>query len=214
MAMEKKSDERILELLQQCFGEGLITINQMTKGFSRVKDGIDDLALDIPDAKEKFQSYVEEYGKKKGWLLSSFLEGSGGDFSGDLRWRRRRLQRRLKTASEAVTSAALEAAAAAEEEEAEEIGIGIEAEEIGIEAEEKEEIGNLGSEQFGDDDQNDRQDAHTPIRIEANDNALEDVPTLDVPPQVPLKWSTRDRHPSIRYSPMSMYYLAIGERTQ
>ncbi|XP_020247481.1 programmed cell death protein 4-like [Asparagus officinalis] len=75
MAMEKKSDERILELLQQCFGEGLITINQMTKGFSRVKDGIDDLALDIPDAKEKFQSYVEEYGKKKGWLLPSFLEG-------------------------------------------------------------------------------------------------------------------------------------------
>lgn len=39
MAMEKKNNDRLLELLQQCFGEGLITINQMTKGFSRVRAG-------------------------------------------------------------------------------------------------------------------------------------------------------------------------------
>ncbi|XP_062194877.1 MA3 DOMAIN-CONTAINING TRANSLATION REGULATORY FACTOR 1-like [Phragmites australis] len=70
MAMEKKN-ERILALLQECFGEGIITINQMTKGFSRVRDGLDDLALDIPDAREKFLSYVE-YAKKSGWLLPSF----------------------------------------------------------------------------------------------------------------------------------------------
>ncbi|RWW12879.1 hypothetical protein GW17_00023436 [Ensete ventricosum] len=70
MAMEKKSG-RLLELLQECFGEGLITINQMTKGFSRVRDGLDDLALDIPDAEQKFLLYVE-HARRHGWLLASF----------------------------------------------------------------------------------------------------------------------------------------------
>ncbi|KAA8540729.1 hypothetical protein F0562_024352 [Nyssa sinensis] len=70
MAMEKKND-RMLDLLQECFSEGLITINQMTRGFTRMKDGLDDLALDIPNAGEKFDFYVE-YARKKGWLLLSF----------------------------------------------------------------------------------------------------------------------------------------------
>ncbi|XP_040986066.1 MA3 DOMAIN-CONTAINING TRANSLATION REGULATORY FACTOR 1-like [Juglans microcarpa x Juglans regia] len=70
MAMEKKND-RMLDLLQECFTEGLITINQMTKGFTRIKDGLDDLALDIPNAREKFSFYVE-HAQKKGWLLPSF----------------------------------------------------------------------------------------------------------------------------------------------
>lgn len=70
MAMEKKND-RMLDLLQECFAEGLITINQMTKGFTRIKDGLDDLALDIPNAREKFSFYVE-HAQKKGWLLPSF----------------------------------------------------------------------------------------------------------------------------------------------
>ncbi|KAF3623831.1 putative UDP-N-acetylglucosamine--peptide N-acetylglucosaminyltransferase kDa subunit-like isoform X1 [Capsicum annuum] len=70
MAMEKKND-RMLDLLQECFNEGLITINQMTKGFGRIKDGLDDLALDIPNAKNKFMFYVE-HAKERGWLLPSF----------------------------------------------------------------------------------------------------------------------------------------------
>ncbi|XP_057970389.1 MA3 DOMAIN-CONTAINING TRANSLATION REGULATORY FACTOR 1-like [Malania oleifera] len=70
MAMEKKND-RMLDLLQECFSEGLITINQMTKGFTRIKDGLDDLALDIPNAADKFDFYVE-HGKNKGWLLPTF----------------------------------------------------------------------------------------------------------------------------------------------
>ena len=70
MAMEKKND-RMLDLLQECFSEGLITINQMTKGFTRIKDGLDDLALDIPNAREKFSFYVEQ-AQDKGWLLPSF----------------------------------------------------------------------------------------------------------------------------------------------
>lgn len=70
MAMEKKND-RMLNLLQESFSEGLITINQMTKGFARVKDALDDLALDIPNAKDKFESYVE-HAKDQGWILPAF----------------------------------------------------------------------------------------------------------------------------------------------
>lgn len=70
MAMEKKND-RLLDLLQESFNEGLITTNQMTKGFTRVNETLDDLALDIPDAQEKFKLYVED-AKNKGWLLASF----------------------------------------------------------------------------------------------------------------------------------------------
>ncbi|KAL6838843.1 hypothetical protein ACP4OV_031279 [Aristida adscensionis] len=71
MAMEKQNDTSILALLQECFGEGLITINQMTKGFARVKEGLDDLILDIPNAPEKFGAYVE-LATERGWLLPSF----------------------------------------------------------------------------------------------------------------------------------------------
>ncbi|KAI4374601.1 hypothetical protein MLD38_012580 [Melastoma candidum] len=70
MAMEKKND-RMLDLLQECSSEGLITVYQMTKGFPRIRDGLDDLALDIPNANEKFRFYVD-HAQKKGWLLPSF----------------------------------------------------------------------------------------------------------------------------------------------
>ncbi|CAN6464363.1 unnamed protein product [Victoria cruziana] len=70
MAMEKKND-RMLDLLQESFSEGLITINQMTKGFSRVANELDDLELDIPNAGDKFRSYVE-FARKNKWLSSSF----------------------------------------------------------------------------------------------------------------------------------------------
>ncbi|KAG6513186.1 MA3 DOMAIN-CONTAINING TRANSLATION REGULATORY FACTOR 1-like [Zingiber officinale] len=70
MAMEKKND-RLLDLLQKCFSEGLITIYQMTKGFSRVKEGLDDIALDIPNAQIKFQFYLE-HARQLGWLLPTF----------------------------------------------------------------------------------------------------------------------------------------------
>jgi len=77
MAMEKKND-RLLNLLQECSSEGLITINQMMKGFTRVVDSLDDLALDIPNAREKFASYVE-HAKVNGWLVSSFTYGAKSD---------------------------------------------------------------------------------------------------------------------------------------
>ncbi|XP_074268812.1 MA3 DOMAIN-CONTAINING TRANSLATION REGULATORY FACTOR 4-like [Silene latifolia] len=70
MAMEKKND-RMLDLLQECFAVGLITMNQMSIGFGRVKDELDDLVLDIPNAMDKFESYVEN-AREKGWILPSF----------------------------------------------------------------------------------------------------------------------------------------------
>ncbi|KAF7009708.1 hypothetical protein CFC21_024219 [Triticum aestivum] len=71
MAMEKQNEASILALLQECSSEGLITINQMTNGFARVKEGLDDLTLDIPNAQEKFRGYVE-LATERGWLLPSF----------------------------------------------------------------------------------------------------------------------------------------------
>jgi hypothetical protein len=71
MAMEKQNDARILALLHECFAEGLITINQMTNGFARVREGLDDLILDVPNAQEKFEAY-EELAIGHGWLLPSF----------------------------------------------------------------------------------------------------------------------------------------------
>lgn len=74
MAMENKND-KMLDLLHECFCEGLITTNQLTKGFTRISDTLDDLVLDIPGAEERFNLYVE-YAQKKGWLLP--LYGSSG----------------------------------------------------------------------------------------------------------------------------------------
>ncbi|KAI5072643.1 hypothetical protein GOP47_0012749 [Adiantum capillus-veneris] len=70
MAMEKQND-RLLSLLQECSNEGLITVNQMMKGFTRVADSLVDLALDIPNARSKFESFIEK-AKSQGWLSSAF----------------------------------------------------------------------------------------------------------------------------------------------
>ncbi|XP_022772383.1 uncharacterized protein LOC111315025 [Durio zibethinus] len=74
IVMEKKN-ERLWGFLGHCFGSGLITLNQMTKGFLRVAESLDDLALDVPDAQKQFPDYVER-AKKKGWLDSSFYCGN------------------------------------------------------------------------------------------------------------------------------------------
>lgn len=70
MAIEKNNDH-VLTLLKECANEGLITTSQMLKGFSRVMDSLDDLALDNPNAKDKAAHYVEQ-AKQEGWLKSTF----------------------------------------------------------------------------------------------------------------------------------------------
>ncbi|KAJ8615609.1 hypothetical protein MRB53_034981 [Persea americana] len=75
VAMEKKNDG-MPDLLQECFGERLITINQMMKGFARIRDTLDNLAFYISNVEEKFIFYVE-HARKNGWLLPSFTSGTG-----------------------------------------------------------------------------------------------------------------------------------------
>ncbi|KAF8411574.1 hypothetical protein HHK36_004129 [Tetracentron sinense] len=74
--MEKKN-ERLWGLLGECFSIGLITMNQMMKGFGRVAESLDDLALDVPDAEQQYTRYVE-WAKMAGWLDSSFCASRSG----------------------------------------------------------------------------------------------------------------------------------------
>ncbi|KAK2366699.1 MA3 domain-containing protein [Trifolium repens] len=67
----EKKNERLWGLLKECFDSGLITMNQMVKGFGRLEETLDDLALDVPDAKNQFGFYVEK-AKNEGWLDSSY----------------------------------------------------------------------------------------------------------------------------------------------
>lgn len=68
--IEKKND-RVWKLLKECFNTGIITQIQITKGFGRVAESLDDLSLDVPDAKRQFGLLVER-AKTEGWLDSSF----------------------------------------------------------------------------------------------------------------------------------------------
>ena len=68
--MEKKN-ERLWKLLVACYSTGLITPNQMTKGFGRVADCMDDLVLDVPDVEKQFKLYIKR-AKKEGWIDSLF----------------------------------------------------------------------------------------------------------------------------------------------
>ncbi|WZZ00271.1 hypothetical protein YC2023_072599 [Brassica napus] len=67
IAMERKKDG-LLNLMEECFAQGIITTNQMTKGFGRVKERLDDLSLNIPNSKKKFNLYVMQ-AAEKGWLV-------------------------------------------------------------------------------------------------------------------------------------------------
>ncbi|KDP27511.1 hypothetical protein JCGZ_20151 [Jatropha curcas] len=74
----EKKNERLWRLLTESFGSGLITSYQMMKGFSRVAESLDDLALDVPDAKKQFVNYVDR-AKFAGWLDSSFCFNKSGN---------------------------------------------------------------------------------------------------------------------------------------
>ncbi|KAK6940087.1 Initiation factor eIF-4 gamma, MA3 [Dillenia turbinata] len=74
--IENKS-ERLWGLLEECFRSGLITMYQMMKGFSRLDESLDDLALDVPNAAQQFTHYVER-AKSAGWLDSAFSFSKSG----------------------------------------------------------------------------------------------------------------------------------------
>ncbi|KAL8162595.1 hypothetical protein V2J09_014084 [Rumex salicifolius] len=71
VSLIEKRNERLWRFLDECYKSGLITMNQMTKGFGRVVECLDDLVLDAPYAKQTFFNYADK-AKAAGWLELSF----------------------------------------------------------------------------------------------------------------------------------------------
>ncbi|XP_021737547.1 programmed cell death protein 4-like [Chenopodium quinoa] len=74
----EKKNERLWKLLEECFNSGLITVNQMTKGFIRFEESLDDLALDVPEAKQQFSCCVYK-ANNLDWLDSSSFSNEPRD---------------------------------------------------------------------------------------------------------------------------------------
>jgi hypothetical protein len=71
MAMEKKkADQLLLDLLAEAAASGFVTSSQMAKGFGRVSDAVEDLSLDVPDAREKLAA-LAGLATADGWLSES-----------------------------------------------------------------------------------------------------------------------------------------------
>lgn len=68
--MEKQT-ERLLALLAETAAQGLISASQIVKGFGRVYDALDDLMLDIPNARTLLEGFVGK-AKEGGWLPAGF----------------------------------------------------------------------------------------------------------------------------------------------
>ena len=64
---DKKAEKLMLRLLKETSVEGLISVNQMAKGFGRMAEVVDDLSLDIPTAKHLLDQYVAS-AAQEGWL--------------------------------------------------------------------------------------------------------------------------------------------------
>ncbi|RVW31737.1 Retrovirus-related Pol polyprotein from transposon TNT 1-94 [Vitis vinifera] len=60
------------------------------------------------------------------------------------------------------------------------------------------------------DDQHDMGDVETPTQVEVDDDVHEQSPTVEAPSNIPLRKSTRDRHPSTRYSVDDYVLLTDG----
>lgn len=72
-----KAGGSLPELLKEAASEGLISSSQMLKGFARTSDALEDLSLDVPNAKEAFQGIVDG-AVADGWLSPSFVKESKG----------------------------------------------------------------------------------------------------------------------------------------
>jgi hypothetical protein len=58
LAIIEKKKERLRGSLDECFNSGLITIYQMMKGFERISESLDYLALDVPDVRNNSQIFT------------------------------------------------------------------------------------------------------------------------------------------------------------
>ncbi|RVW11901.1 Retrovirus-related Pol polyprotein from transposon TNT 1-94 [Vitis vinifera] len=64
------------------------------------------------------------------------------------------------------------------------------------------------------DDQHDMGDVETPTQVEVDDDVHEQSPAAEAPSDIPLRRSTRDRHPSTRYSVDDYVLLTNGEEPE
>jgi MA3 domain len=73
LAMEKpESEAKVLKHLKEANDELLISPSQVSKGFCRVQESLEDLSLDIPSAKSIFNSLTQKAVSEK-WLDPSFI---------------------------------------------------------------------------------------------------------------------------------------------
>ena len=63
--MEARKEDISLALLTVCSSEGLISTNQMIRGFLRVAEALPDLVLDIPDAASRLAAIIEDAKEKE-----------------------------------------------------------------------------------------------------------------------------------------------------
>lgn len=76
LAMEKpESEANVLKLLKEANEELLLSPSQVSKGFCRVQESLDDLSLDIPSAKSIFNSLTQKAVSEK-WLDPSFISSA------------------------------------------------------------------------------------------------------------------------------------------
>lgn len=79
---DKSRLDNAVELLRQLFSSGDISISQMTKGFQRVADSLEDIKLDSPAAPELFEAAVgaaiKEQWVEEGWSASPTSSSTPG----------------------------------------------------------------------------------------------------------------------------------------
>lgn len=99
LAMEKpESEAKVLKLLKEANEENLISPRQVSKGFCRVQESLDDLSLDIPSAKTAFNSLTKKAVSEK-WLDPSFvsLASANGEVSDSEHAKLRRFKEEVVT---------------------------------------------------------------------------------------------------------------------
>ncbi|KAL5208925.1 hypothetical protein ABZP36_004548 [Zizania latifolia] len=70
------AEGHILDLLKLTSDKGIINESQITKGFNRLIDSVDDLTLDVPNARRLLKSIILK-ASSEGWLCASSLKPLG-----------------------------------------------------------------------------------------------------------------------------------------
>ena len=58
---DSKHIDYVANVLKSLVSEGVISINEIEKGFSRIRSEISDLLIDVPNARELFDAILKLY---------------------------------------------------------------------------------------------------------------------------------------------------------